>query len=69
MLCALSVTNEKIQKLEREVHDLKLLNGKLMNAKNAMMLECDANLPACLYVRSELKELKSNLHHWASSVS
>lgn len=59
MLGTLSGMNEKIKKLEREVHDLQLLKGELMNAKNMIMRERNANRQRVYELESELKELKS----------
>lgn len=54
------VVNEKIKKLEGQVHDLKLLKGELMNAKTAMTHERNANRQRVHELEGELKELKSN---------
>lgn len=43
MLGMSAITNEKIKKLEEEVHDLKLLKGELINSKNAKMRQRNAN--------------------------
>lgn len=60
MLDASSATNEKIRKLEGEVHDLKLMKEELINAKNAMMREHDMNPQRVYELETELKELESN---------
>lgn len=60
MLCASSATNEKIKKLKRKVHDLRLMKRELMNAKNAMMHEHDLNRHRAYELEAEFKEVKSN---------
>lgn len=54
------VANENIEKLEEEVHDLKLLKGELINSKNTMMLQRDPNQQRVYELEAELKELKLN---------
>lgn len=48
MLGVSGIADEKIKKLEKEVHDLKLLKGEIMNAKSMMMHVRDVN-QQCVY--------------------
>lgn len=59
MLGASGVADEKIKRLDEEVHDLKLLKGEIMNAKSTTMCERDANQKR----GKELKELNRISHH------
>ncbi|KAI5672181.1 hypothetical protein M9H77_12545 [Catharanthus roseus] len=60
MLGASAVANEKIKRLEEEVHELKLHKGEVMNIKSSMMRERDGSQKHVYELETELKELKSN---------
>lgn len=40
---ASTITDEKIKRLEEEVHEQKLFKGEVMSIKNAMIRELDAS--------------------------
>lgn len=60
ILGASAITDEKIKRLEEEVHKLKLQGGEIMNIKNAMMQERDASQKHVYELQVELKGLKSD---------
>ncbi|KAI5682930.1 hypothetical protein M9H77_04158 [Catharanthus roseus] len=60
ILGASAIANEKMKRLEEEVHELKLYKGEVINIKNAMMREQDTSQKWVYELEVELKEMKSN---------